>query len=78
MRELLTSHGYEGRYMRKMKRNGIGWPHTQIGNAVFWKAECFEYLEHVDVRRPRRRPNARPWSSALAPGLAPSPSLTRP
>jgi len=49
MRDFLGALGYEGRYYRKMKRNGIGWPHTQIGNAIFWRAGSFEYLEHEDV-----------------------------
>ena len=35
--------------MRKTKRNGIGWPHTQIGNALFWRENTFEFLEHVEV-----------------------------
>ena len=49
MRKILISRGYDGRYVRKMKRNGIGWPSTQIGNALFFKKEMFEYLEHVDI-----------------------------
>ena len=40
--ELRRCGGYEGRYVRKMKRTGCGWPHTQIGNALMWRAETFE------------------------------------
>ena len=47
--EALRDHGYDGRYVRKTKRNGIGWPHTQIGNALFWRENTFEFLEHVEV-----------------------------
>lgn len=47
--EQLRGQGYDGRYVRKTKRNGIGWPHAQIGNALFWRENTFEFLEHVDV-----------------------------
>jgi mRNA deadenylase 3'-5' endonuclease subunit Ccr4 len=49
MRDHLAKSGYENRYMRKIKRNGVGWPHTQIGNAIFWRTSRFEYLEHEEV-----------------------------
>ena len=32
-----------------MKRNGVGWPHTQIGNALLWRTAAFEYIEHEEV-----------------------------
>ena len=47
--EHMRVQGYEGRYVRKTKRNGIGWPNAQIGNAIFWRENTFAYLEHVDV-----------------------------
>ena len=48
MRELAPK-GYDGRYVRKMKRNGLGWPHTQIGNALLWRTGTFECLESEEV-----------------------------
>ena len=42
MREVLTAQGYDGRYVRKVKRNGASWPQAQIGNAVFWRSATFE------------------------------------
>ena len=47
--EQLRAAGYEGRYVRKTKRNGVGWPHAQIGNALFWRENIFEFLEHAEV-----------------------------
>ena len=49
MRELLSKHGYDGVYIRKVKRTGVGWPRTQIGNASFYRRGAFEYLAHEDV-----------------------------
>ena len=46
---LLAEHGYEGRYVRKRKRNGLDWPNAQIGNALFWRIDAFELIEHVEV-----------------------------
>ena len=45
----LKPQGYDGRYVRKMKRTGCGWPTTQIGNALFWRTQVFEYVEHQEV-----------------------------
>ena len=49
MADELRKHGYEGRYVRKTKRNGVGWPHAQIGNALLWRENTFEYLDHVEI-----------------------------
>ena len=44
----LTQRGYDGRYVRKTRRYGGSWP-LQIGNALFWRREAFEYVEHEEV-----------------------------
>ena len=49
LKATLEAVGYDGRYVRKVKRNGATWPHTQIGNAIFWRAETFEYFEHQEI-----------------------------
>ena len=45
----LSAVGYQARYVRKVKRNGGTWPHTQIGNAIFWLSDTFDYVEHLDI-----------------------------
>lgn len=45
----LSAHGYEHRYVRKVKRDGSSWPGPQIGNAIFWRSATFEYVEHEEV-----------------------------
>ena len=48
-KEALGFVGYDGRYVRKMKRNNASWPHAQIGNAIFWRRDTFEYVEHQEI-----------------------------
>ncbi len=48
-RELGRSGGYASRYVRKVKRTGATWPSAQIGNAVFWRAEIFDEIEHEQI-----------------------------
>ena len=65
---LLPAARLRSRYARKT-RDGSEWPSVQIGNALYWRQDTFDYLEHEVV----------PLSKASLPPLPPTyPPFPRP